>query len=105
MLKLSKKEVKKIAELSRLKIDDKNLEYYSLEISGILNYVEKINKLDTKGVEVVGNISGINSVFRLDKQYEGEAKQRTGLAKILVKLVPFSEGNFVKVKSVFGKKV
>jgi len=74
MLKLSKKEVKKIAELSRLKIDDKNLEYYSLEISGILNYVEQLNKLDTKGVEVVGNISGINNT-------RGKQNKEQGLQK------------------------
>ena len=44
-------EVKKIAHLARLSVDDSEVERYAQDLSGILDLVERMNQADTEGVE------------------------------------------------------
>lgn len=103
MSKLNKKEVAKIAELARLKINDKDLKYYAEELSAVLGYVEQLKEVDTQKVEPTSNISGLSSVYRKDEEYEAQLRRRLSASEILMKLVPFKERGMAKVKSVFNK--
>lgn len=44
-------EVKKIAHLARLSIDEFEVERYAHDLTGILELVERMNQADTEGVE------------------------------------------------------
>jgi len=102
-MKLSKKEVKKIAQLARLEISEKDIGYYAEELSAVLGYVEQLEKVDTQKIEPLGNISGLDSIYRKDEEYDTHLKRRLSTPEILMKLVPFKEKGMVKVKSVFNK--
>jgi aspartyl-tRNA(Asn)/glutamyl-tRNA(Gln) amidotransferase subunit C len=102
-MKISKEEVQKMADLARLKLGDGDLDHYVEELSAILGYVEKLNELNTKNVELTGNISLPHSTCRKDEKYEDSAAQRTGSAKNIMGSAPFTKDKFVSVKSVFGK--
>lgn len=48
---LDKKEIKKIADLAKLELSDEELESYKDQLSGVLDYVKKINTLDMASVK------------------------------------------------------
>ncbi len=66
MTKLAKKDIEKIAKLSRLKLDEAEIESFQKEISSILNYVEQLSEVDTDGLSPTYQVSGLTSVTRED---------------------------------------
>ena len=61
------KDVKHIAELARLEFSGEELESFTHQLNQILEYVEKLNELDTENVEPLSHpVEGINA-FREDE--------------------------------------
>ena len=52
---IDKKLVKKIAILSRIKIEENEVERFSNELSKIISWVEKLNEVDTKDIIPIPN--------------------------------------------------
>lgn len=50
-MQLSKEEVQKIALLARIELKDEKLEKYGEELSSILEYVDKLQEVDTSGAD------------------------------------------------------
>ena len=96
---LSKKEIKNIAELARLKLNSKDVNFYTNEISAILEYVNELNKINTDNIEQVSNVKELFSVYRKDDILDTSRKSFT--RERLLKLVPFQKKNFIKVINVF----
>jgi aspartyl-tRNA(Asn)/glutamyl-tRNA(Gln) amidotransferase subunit C len=63
-------------------------------LSAILNYVEKMNELDTDGVEPIAHCLPISNVFRQDR-----VKESLGTEKALAN-APQRDGNFFKVPKI-----
>ena len=59
-MSIDKNQVKKVAKLSRISLDDNKLESLSKDLASILNFVEQLNELDTKKIEP------LNSIVNLD---------------------------------------
>ncbi|HRX15096.1 MAG TPA: Asp-tRNA(Asn)/Glu-tRNA(Gln) amidotransferase subunit GatC [Spirochaetota bacterium] len=59
--------VERTAELSRLHLDEDEKKQFVSQISDILEYVEKINTLDTSEVEPTDHIIDNVNVFRDDE--------------------------------------
>jgi aspartyl-tRNA(Asn)/glutamyl-tRNA(Gln) amidotransferase subunit C len=66
-MKISKQEVEHVAKLARLELTDQEKEKLTDQLSNILTYVEKLNELDTKGVEPTAHVLDINNVMRNDE--------------------------------------
>ncbi len=66
-MQISQEDVKKIAALARLKIEEDDLESYQHHLEEILNYVQKLNELDTENVEPTYYIQEARNVFREDE--------------------------------------
>jgi aspartyl-tRNA(Asn)/glutamyl-tRNA(Gln) amidotransferase subunit C len=64
---LSLDQVRHIAELARIGIDDAEAEKFSKQLSGILEYVELLNEVNTDGVEPTSQVTGLNNVTRKDE--------------------------------------
>ena len=73
---IDKKLVKKIATLSRVKIEEKEVERISKELSKIITWVEKLNEVDTKDILPIANPSDIKIPFREDKINDGEIEDK-----------------------------
>ena len=104
MEKLTKDEVKKVAELSRLDIKEKELEYYTDELSSVLEYARQLNELDTESVEPMTQAANLQTVLRDDVQEEAKTNIRAHMVEVLMRAVPVKHKGFVKVKSVFNKR-
>ncbi|MCK9555461.1 Asp-tRNA(Asn)/Glu-tRNA(Gln) amidotransferase subunit GatC [bacterium] len=66
-MKVDKKLVEYLANLSRLEFDDTKLDEITGQLKGIIKYVEKLDTLDTKDVEPTAHILPLKNVFREDK--------------------------------------
>ena len=49
--RIDQSEVKKVAKLARLDLTEKEVEEFTSQLSAILDYVAKMNELDTENVE------------------------------------------------------
>lgn len=66
-MSLTKAEVEHVARLARLDLTEAEKEEYTLQLNEILSFVEKLNQLDTTGVEPTAHAIPIHNVFRSDK--------------------------------------
>ncbi len=69
-MKITKEEVSHIASLSRLSFEPEELDVISLQLNDILIYIEKLNGLDTSGVEPVTHAHDLVNAFRDDEVKE-----------------------------------
>jgi aspartyl-tRNA(Asn)/glutamyl-tRNA(Gln) amidotransferase subunit C len=61
-----KLDVEHIAHLARLRLSEAEKEKFGAQLSSILAYVEKLNELDTSGVEPTSHVLAIGNVMRDD---------------------------------------
>lgn len=65
-MKITKQEVDHVAKLARLELSEQEQEKFTDQLSNILTYVEKLNELDTAGVEPTSHVLDIKNVMRND---------------------------------------
>lgn len=67
MPQLTPAQVRHIAKLARLRLEDKDVERYAKELTSILAYVSTLQNVDTRGVEATAQIIGLRGVERRDE--------------------------------------
>ena len=65
-MKISKEEIEHIAVLARLSLPEEEKELFGSQLSNILDYMEKLNELDTKGIEPTSHVLSLSNVMRDD---------------------------------------
>lgn len=60
-------DVRYVARLARLKIDDDELNRYTGQLSTILGHIDKISELDLAGVEPTSHVLELRNVWREDE--------------------------------------
>jgi len=70
-MKVTNKEIKHIANLSRLTVPDNEMEKFIEQFNQILNYADILQKIDTKGIEPTPYVLPISNVLREDVVKEG----------------------------------
>ena len=73
---IDKNQVKKVAKLSRISLDDNKLNSLSKDLASILKFVEQLNKLDTKKTDPLTSIVDKTLVPRNDKINDGDIKEQ-----------------------------
>ena len=73
-MSIDKNQVKKVAKLSRISLDDTKLESLSKDLATILNFVEQLNELDTKKTEPLSSTVDKTLEPRIDKINDGKMK-------------------------------
>lgn len=66
-MKISKKDVEHVAMLARLHLDEDEKDKYTQQLNSILDYMEKLNQLDTEKVEPTSHVLPIKNVLRKDE--------------------------------------
>ena len=66
-MKISKKEIEHIAVLARLSLSEEEKEVFGPQLSGVLDYMEKLNELDTKDIEPTSHVIALSNVMRDDR--------------------------------------
>ena len=73
-MSIDKNQVKKVAKLSRISLDDSKLESLSKDLASILEFVEQLNELDTKKTEPLTSIVDKTLEPRKDEINDGKIK-------------------------------
>ena len=63
---LSKEEIEHIAMLARLSLTEEEKELFGEQLSSILDYMEKLNELDTEHIEPTSHVLTLSNVMRED---------------------------------------
>ena len=91
---LDSRTVKRIARLARIKITDEEAKSLEAELSGIMQWVEQLGEVDTKGVEPMTRVVPIELKKRRDVVTDGE------IAADVTKNAPFAQDHFYVVPKV-----
>lgn len=92
--KIDAQQVRKVAKLARLDLTEAEIEEFTGQLGAILQYVEKMNELETAAVEPLAHCLPIHNVFRAD-----EVRQSLGTEKTLAN-APERDGAFFKVPKI-----
>lgn len=93
---LSLDDVKKVARLARLALSDDRLQQLTGELALILHYIEKINQVDTAGVEPMAHALPVQNVLRADTPEPGLPLDN------VLQNAPDTDGPFFKVPKILG---
>ena len=95
MTQISQDDVRHLAQLSSLQLNDDEVNSLQQDIAGILSYVEQLGELDTANVQPTYQVTDLENVWREDEVVEDEVTREQLLA-----LAPASASNQVKVPKV-----
>ena len=96
-MEVNNKLIQDIAKLSKLKFDDSAEEKMKADLEKMLAFVNKLNEIDTKGVDPLIYMSEEVNVLREDKVSE-KISQADAL-----KNAPEKDSDYFKVPTVFKK--
>ena len=65
-MNITKETIQYVAKLARLNMNEEETLKMMKDMEGILEHVEKLNALDTTGVEPISHVMPVNNVFRED---------------------------------------
>lgn len=69
-MKLDRTQVEKIAQLARLELTEAEKDRMSQQLSGILEYVDQLSKLDTKDVLPTAHVGPVTTPLREDVPHQ-----------------------------------
>ena len=64
---IDKKQIEYIAELSRIKISSNEIDDLQKDLSGILEYVNKLQEIDTGKIELINKFNYLKNITRDDE--------------------------------------
>jgi len=94
---ITQKEVEHVCLLARLKLEEKEKEEFIHQLNNILNYVAKINELNTENIPPTSHPLGLTNVMR-----EDELQNSLPVDEVLVN-APDEENQFFKVPRIIGE--
>lgn len=94
---LAKDELKHLAKLARIRLNEEELEKFQNELSRIVEFVGQLAKVEVRDVEKSKQTAGLESVFREDKE-RGFVEEK---GETLIEQAPETQQGFVVVPEVF----
>jgi len=92
---INKQDLKHIAELARLRLTVAEEKQFSGQLESVLQYVEKLNEVDTKNIPITAQVSGLVNVAKSDTVLDWDREElETALGQA------DTENGYVKVKRI-----
>ncbi len=92
--KIRTEELKYAANLALINLTKKETELFSKQLNNILEYMDKLNQLDTEMVEPISHVLDVLNVFRKDKAKKSLDR------KAVLKNAPSAKNGFFQVPKV-----
>lgn len=93
-MKVTKDVIEYVAHLARLELDPHEADEYTKQLDNILEYMDKLNALDTTGIEPMSHAIPNVNVFREDEVVESFSVDKS------VGNAPERAGSFFKVPPI-----
>lgn len=94
MSRISKEEVKHVADLARLTFTEEEVEKFTTQLDAIIGFAEQLNELDTTNVEPTSHVLDIKNVFREDVAIPGLPREE------VLKNAPDHQDGLFRVPSI-----
>ncbi|MCF7869854.1 MAG: Asp-tRNA(Asn)/Glu-tRNA(Gln) amidotransferase subunit GatC [Candidatus Omnitrophica bacterium] len=91
---IDKERVEYIAKLAKININDQESEFLSSQLSKIIDYIDKLKEVDTKGIKPLRSLSTGQPLMREDKAKNNLAKDD------ILKNAPACLDSFFKIPRV-----
>lgn len=75
-MKITREEVENVARLARLELAGEEVDKMTSQLDNILNYVAKLDELDTTGVAVTTHTQSVTNAFRDDEVRESLPREK-----------------------------
>lgn len=69
---ISDETIEYVGILAKLELSDEEKEQAKKDMASMLDYIDKLNELDTDGVEPMSHVFPVNNVFREDVVMNGD---------------------------------
>ena len=92
---ISDETIEYVGILAKLELSPEEKEQAKKDMAGMLDYIDKLNELDTSGVEPMSHVFPVNNVFREDVVTNGDERE-----KILKNAPAAKDGSFMVPKTV-----
>ena len=99
-MKISREDVLRVAELGYLDLSEKELETYRQQLDSILEYVGKLNELDTAAVEPMAQVLGTDPP---DGAVREDQVARSDVAGAVLAQAPDPEAPYFRVPKVIDR--
>ena len=97
MTRITKEDVKKVAQLARLSLNESEISNHAKQLEKILDYIQQLEKIDTDDTPCTTRAIEVKNSFRKD-----ENKNFTDIEDIL-DLAPSREDKFFKVPKIISE--
>ena len=94
MAKITREEVKKVANLARLELNEDEINNHAKQLEKILEYIKQLEKIDTNDVPCTTRAIEVINVSRKDE------KKKYDSVEELLKLGPSKENKYFKVPKI-----
>ena len=98
MKRISSNEVKKVAQLARLELNESEIQKHAEQLENILGYIKQLEKIDTKNIPCTTRAIEVVNVLRKDEKKDYENSEE------LLDLAPSRENQFFKVPKIISEK-
>ena len=97
MIKITKEEVKKVAHLARLELDEDEINNHAKQLEKILEYIKQLENIDTIDVACTTRAIEVINVFRKDE------KKIFDCTDELLELRPAKQDKYFKVPKILSE--
>ena len=97
MTKITKEEVRKVAELARLELNENEINNHAEQLEKILEYIKQLEEIDTNEVPCTTRAIEVINVFRKDEKLNFDCKEE------LLDLAPSREDEYFKVPKILNE--
>ena len=97
MVEITDELIRDLAHLSRLHMEESEIEAYKKDFTSMIQFVEKLNEVDTEGIAPLLHITNNVNVLRED-EVQGSCTQQEAL-----KNAPKTDGTYFLVPKVIKK--
>ena len=93
-MRLTREQVKHVAELAKLKLTDAEVDLFQEQLSAILEHADRLDELDTASIPPTASVLPLRNVMRPDKERPSFPRD------VMLANAPEAEDGFIKVKAV-----
>ena len=86
--------IERVAELARLNLKPEEKQKFEKDLGAILDYVKKLDKVDTSAVEPTSHVLDLENVYRKDEVKTSDAADKA------LEHAPHADGRFFKVPKI-----
>ena len=98
MTKITSQEVKKVAHLARLELNENEIHKHAQQLEKILGYIKQLEKINTENIPCTTRAIEVVNVLRKDE------KKNYKNSEELLDLAPSREDSFFKVPKIINEQ-